>query len=182
MYSGNDGNGQFANWQIAAQSQISNLSGNNIDWATLAAQWINMREIQNEIERPTNSFDQSSEILDAPPPPQISAKSSRAFKQNLEEEKGEAEMDLEDDEPNTSQFETIPLQIPSPVPRIQPILNYHLTQYQSQQDWQWPPRVQLPPPVLHIPQVTAPGTTSAQEKLVETLDETKRKSLPAWIR
>lgn len=134
--------------------------------------------------------------MDAPPPPIISAKSfhPKAFK-HLEEQ-GEAEMEMDSSDEDTqppaasatssfdtkSQFETIPLQLP--VPTRVPVLNYHLTQYQSQQDWQWPPRVQLPPPVLHIPQVSTPETTPSQEqqeKPVDTLDNI-RKSLPAWLR
>lgn len=178
MYSGN-GNDQFANnWQM----QINSLSANNaqIDWAQLAQNWINMREIRTEEAAST----QGSELLDAPPPPKISSRSYHQLLKQHFEEKGEAEMDIEDDEPTASQFETIPLQLPVPTPRVQPVLNYHLTQYQTHQDWQWPPRVQLPPPVLHIPQVSTSGTTSQErhEKPVESLDENKRKSLPAWIR
>ncbi|KAL5274172.1 PNISR family protein [Megaselia abdita] len=190
MYSGNGE--QFANWQMAAQAQISNLSANNIDWASLAAQWINMRETTPQ------QGQQTSELLDAPPPPIISSKCYHPKAMKHLEEQGEAEMDMADSDEDTevpvapstssftpsSQFETIPLQLPVSTPRVQPVLNYHLTQYQSQQDWQWPPRVQLPPPVLHIPQVSAPEATSSQEQQEkpETLDENKRKSLPAWLR
>lgn len=182
MYSGN---GDQFQWPIAGQAT---------DWASLAAQWINMRETEPNPPQP--------DLMEAPPPPMISSKSyhPKAF-----EEQGEAEMDLnsDDDEaekplptaaPFTNTLETIPLQLPLQ-PRItQPVLNYHLAQYQSPQDWQWPPRVQLPPPVLHIPPVAttstvatnleAVATNKAQSQLEkpETLDENKRKTLPAWLR
>lgn len=100
MFSGGDSSEEGMNnrnkmhsFPLAAQS-ISTMGSNNIDWASLAQQWIQMKDF-------------SDTMPEAPPPPNISNVKEKSF-----EEQGEADMEVEkDDEDEHQQQESLPMMI-----------------------------------------------------------------------
>lgn len=66
-------------WQMPQQSHYANIAAENVDWATLAQQWIHMRETFPTL------------MPAAPPPPTFNSS-------QFGEEHGEAPMEVERDE------------------------------------------------------------------------------------
>ncbi|XP_055852319.1 arginine/serine-rich protein PNISR [Episyrphus balteatus] len=214
MFSGGDSSGdgvnsrnQF-NWQMTSQTSC-NVNSGSIDWASLAQQWIQMK-------------DSGAGLPEAPPPPIISSNTNsinKSIKQPTAkfDEQGEADMEVEkEDEVQVVGFghNTTPPPPPTSARWI-PISNQQQQDTETycppHQTWTWPARVALPPPILHVPittgSLTPPipkdiisSTTPPLQKanvnvelaamslpgkgVVENLpmDAAKRKILPAWIR
>lgn len=96
MFSGGDSSegmnslNKFGSYGFVNQAAVSNAmaAGQNIDWAQLAQQWIQMRD--NTV----------SDKIEAPPPPDISNVKNANFinKSSKFVEQGEADMDMEDED------------------------------------------------------------------------------------
>ncbi|XP_055902153.1 arginine/serine-rich protein PNISR [Eupeodes corollae] len=210
MYSGGDSSGEGVNshnqfnWQMTSQTSC-NVNSGSIDWASLAQQWIQMK-------------DSGAGLPETPPPPIISsANSIQSIQQPTTatfDEQGEADMEVEkDDEVQVFGFghNTPPPPLSSSTARWLPIANQqpNLETYcPPQQNWPWPARVALPPPILHVPITTGSLTPPIPKDLINSttpplqkpnielstmlpgkgvmeqlpMDAAKRKILPAWIR
>lgn len=78
-------------WSMSMNpAYYQNMANANVDWAALAQQWIQMKE--------TLPPEQMAMLPQAPPPPQISHEEFRNQQEIVQEEKGEAPMEVEKDE------------------------------------------------------------------------------------